>query len=194
MSAFAPNAAVADDVAVYRLTLDAYHRMIEAGIFGEDDHVELIDGELRVMPPINPGHAGKNNRLIGLFSARIGNHAVIANQNPLPLPEHSEPEPDLMLLRPREDFYESSHPRPEDVLLLVEVADSSRRFDGEVKVPLYARHAIAEVWLLDLKQQRLEVYRDPGPEGYRQVLLPDRSQSVAPLLLPDVEIAVAELW
>ncbi len=194
MSVTSQGVDLREEVDVYRLRVDAYHHLIEQGVFGEDDRVELIDGELLRMPPINPGHAGKNKRLIQLFSTRIGNRAVLSVQDPVTLPEHSEPEPDLMLLRPQADFYELANPGPGDVLLLVEVADSSLRFDREVKVPLYARHRIPEVWLLDLKRKRLEVYRDPGREGYRQVLLPDRDQRIAPLALPEVEIAVADLW
>jgi Uma2 family endonuclease len=108
--------------------------------------------------------------------------------------QHSEPEPDLMLLKPREDFYEDSNPVPADVLLVVEVADTSLDYDRDTKIPLYAAHGISEVWLVDLQRSRIESYRDPGPEGYRQILLPDKEQIIALVSLPDVVIRVSELW
>ncbi len=179
---------------IYRLTVDAYHRMIDAGIFNEDDRVELINGELRAMSPINAGHAGKNKRLNRLFSVRAGEQALVAVQDPLTLPAHSEPEPDLMLLRPRDDYYEGSNPTPQDVLLLIEVSDSSLRYDRDVKVPLYAVHDIPEVWLIDIRNQQLTIYRDPGPAGYRQILIPENTRRVELVMLPGVAITVAELW
>ena len=178
----------------YRLPVDAFHRMIAAGIFAEDDRVELIEGELRAMPPINAEHAGKNKRLNQLFSQRAQGQAIVAVQDPLTLPEHSEPEPDLMLLRPRDDFYEHANPTPADTLLVIEIADSSLRYDRDVKVPLYAAHGVPETWLIDLKHRRLEVYRDPGPAGYRQRRRPDPDQTIAPVLLPALRIAVSDLW
>jgi Uma2 family endonuclease len=194
MNAIQPNREQALEPAAYRLTVAAYHRMIEAGIFAEDDRVELIEGELRAMPPINAGHAGKNKRLNQLFSRRAQDLAIVAVQDPLTLPEHSEPEPDLMLLRPRDDFYEGTNPTPADTLLVVEIADTSLRYDRNTKLPLYARHGVPETWLIDLKRRRIELHRDPGPDGYRQVLLPDRAQFIAPVLLPEMRIQVAELW
>jgi Uma2 family endonuclease len=179
---------------IFRLAVDAYHRMIDAGIFNEDDRVELIDGELRAMPPINPDHAGKNNRLNRLLTLRAGADALVAVQNPLTLSPRSEPEPDLMLLRARGDFYEGANPTPADTLLVIEISDTSLRYDREVKVPLYAAHGVPEVWLIDLRHRRLELFRDPGPDGYRQILRPDPSQVVAPLLLPHLELRVQEFW
>jgi Uma2 family endonuclease len=194
MSAATLDRSDCPDPGVYRLTVDAYHRMIDAGIFNEDDRVELINGELRTMAPIKAGHAGKNKRLNRLLSARVGDNALVAVQDPLTLPEHSEPEPDLMLLRLRDDYYETKNPTPEDVLLVIEISDSSLHYDRDTKVPLYAAHDVAEVWLIDLPARRLAIYRNPGPEGYRQILIPDRDQSVSPQLLPSVKIDLSELW
>jgi Uma2 family endonuclease len=168
--------------------------MIDVGIFKEDDHVELINGELRVMPPIKARHAGMNKRLNRLFSIRVGEQALVAVQDPLTLPEHSEPEPDLMLLHPREDYYEHANPTPGDVLLVVEVSESSLAYDRDTKIPLYAVHNIPEVWLIDLKNRRLAIYRDPSPEGYVHVMFPEQGQVLAPVLLPDVKIKFSELW
>jgi Uma2 family endonuclease len=179
---------------VYRLTVDAYHRVIDAGVFGKDDRVELVEGELRAMPPINARHAGKVKRLNQLFSRLAGGRVLIAIQDPLALPEYSELQPDLMLLQPRDDFYEGSNPTPADTLLVVEVSDSSLGYDRDTKLALYATHGVPETWLVDLRNQHLQIYRDPGPDGYRQMLMPDRAQSVAPLLLPDLEIPVSALW
>lgn len=179
---------------IFRLGVDAYHKMIRAGIFDEDDRVELIDGELRAMPPIKPDHAGKNNRLNRLLSLRAGDAALVSVQNPLTIRPRSEPEPDLMLLRPRDDFYEGANPTPADTLLVIEICDSSLRYDREVKVPLYAANGVPEVWLIDLQQQRLELYREPVSDGYRVLLRPEPSESVAPLLLPSLRIGVNEIW
>jgi len=179
---------------VYRLTVDAYHRMIDAGVFGKDDRVELVEGELRAMPPIDARHAGKVKRLNQLFSRLAAGRVLIAIQDLLALPDYAELQPDLMLLQPRQDFYEGSNPTPADTLLVVEVSDSSLGFDRDTKLALYAVHGVPEAWLVDLKNQRLQIFRDPGPDGYRQILLPDKAQSVAPLLLPDLEIPLRALW
>jgi Uma2 family endonuclease len=179
---------------VFRLGVDAYHQMINAGIFDEDDRVELIEGELRAMPPIKPNHAGKNKRLNRLLTRGAGDDALVAVQDPLTLRADSEPEPDLMLLRPREDFYENANPTPADTLLVIEICDTALRYDQEIKVPLYAAHGIPEVWLLDLKQQRLEIYREPGADGYRVMLRPDPTEVVTPMLLPSLCIPVTEIW
>lgn len=194
MNASHPSPTGDADAPVWRLSVDAYHRMIEAGIFAEDDRVELIEGELRTMPPIKAAHAGKNKRLNRLFSALAADRAVVAVQDPLTLPPSSEPEPDLMLLRPRDDFYEAANPTAADVLLLVEIADTSLRYDRNTKIPLYAAHGIPEVWLVDIPHRRVEVYRNPGPEGYRQILLPDKGQAIEPLLLSGLSIQLSDLW
>ena len=179
---------------VFRLGVDAYHRMIDAGVFDEGDRVELIDGELRAMPPIKPDHAGKNKRLNRLLTLAAGDDAIVAVQDPLTLRPRSEPEPDLMLLRPRADFYESANPTPADTLLLIEISDTSPRYDREVKVPLYAAHGVPEVWLIDLPHRRLEMYREPGADGYRLLLRPEPTEVVTPVLLPGLRIPVAALW
>jgi Uma2 family endonuclease len=184
----------ADECPVFRLGVDAYHQMIDNGIFDEDDRVELIEGELRAMPPIKPDHAGKNNRLNRLLNRRVGDEALVAVQNPLTLPPHSEPEPDLMLLRPRDDFYERANPTRNDTLLVIEICDSSLRYDQEVKVPLYAAHGVPEVWLVDLQHQRLEIYREPGTDGYRLILRPDPTEVISPVLLPGLRVPVKDIW
>ena len=178
----------------YRLTVAEYHRLGEIGIFDEDSRVELIEGDLIAMPPIGEQHASKTRRLNRLFSLQVGDTAMVDVQNPVMLDARSEPQPDMVLLKPRPDFYESAHPRPEDVLLLIEVSDSTLRYDRDTKVPLYARAGIPEVWLLDVAGQRLEIYRRPSPEGYREIHYPAPTDSIAPVLLPELVLNVASLF
>jgi hypothetical protein len=182
------------EVRPHLFTVDEYHKMGEAGILCEDDRVELIEGKLLNMPPIGSPHAGKVNRFNRLLSNILGNKAVLALQNPVRLGKRSEPQPDITILRPRDDFYEKSHPQPKDVLLLIEVADTTARYDREVKVPLYAAYGIPEVWLIDLQAKRVEVYLQPSKNGYRQRLRPTNDERLTPSLLPDVSLAIADLW
>ncbi len=177
----------------HRFDVDDYYRMATAGILSPNDRVELIGGEIVDMAPIGSEHGGKTNRLTSLVARLVADGRVIASvQNPLRLDRHSEPQPDLMLLRPRPDFYESSHPTAADVLLLVEVADSSLAYDRGPKLALYARHGVPEVWLVDLVGRAVEICREPGPEGYaeRRRL----SEGLAtPTLVPGLAIDLATL-
>jgi Uma2 family endonuclease len=178
----------------HRLTVEDYHKMGEAGILCEDDRVELIEGELIDIPPIGSIHAGKVIRLISSLNTALSGRAIISPQNPIHLGERSEPQPDVAVLRFRKDFYENAHPQPEDVLLLIEISDTTVSYDREMKIPLYGRSGIPEVWLIDLQQQRVEVYLQPSADGYRQMIRPGRDERIALSLLPDVSIAVADLW
>ena len=176
-----------------RFTVGEYYQMAQAGILGEDDRVELIDGEIVEMSPIGRRHAGRVNRLTQLFVRRLGDAAVVSVQNPVRLDEHNEPQPDVMLLRPRADFYEGSIPGPADVLLIVEVADTSAALDRRVKLPLYARSGVPEVWLVDLGKNTIRAHRDPTPGGYRTARTVRRGERIAPLALPDAELAAEEI-
>lgn len=149
------------------ITVQEYFRMGETGVLDPDAPIELIEGELFDMPPIGPQHASRVNRFIRLFSEIIGDKAIVSAQNPVLLGDLSAPQPDLALLRWRDDFYEQVHPRPEDILVLVEVADSSLAHDRDRKLPLYARFAIPEVWLVDVAGGHLDVHRDPENGEYR---------------------------
>jgi Uma2 family endonuclease len=171
-------------------TVAEYHKMAEAGILSEDDRVELLEGEIVAMSPIGSRHAACVMRLTELLSERVVGRAHVNVQNPVRLGEHSEPQPDLALLRRRRDFYASSHPGPEDVLLVIEVAETSAAVDREVKVPLYARFGVPEVWLVDLAGDQVEVFREPSAEGYREVRVLRRGESLAPALLPDLLVPV----
>jgi Uma2 family endonuclease len=177
----------------YRFNVNEYHKMIEAGIFGEDDRVELIHGEIYVMSPINPRHAGHVNRLVQLFYQRLGNRVLVGPQNPIQTVDDSEPQPDVTLLIPRHDSYSQSHPTPADVLLVVEVADSTLEYDRNVKAPLYARAGIRELWLVNLIDNRLEVYRDPDPQEYRERRLFRSGDTIAALAFPETTFSVAEI-
>jgi Uma2 family endonuclease len=151
----------------YRFTVEEYERLGEAGILAEDARVELLDGEIVEMTPIGPFHAGHVNRLNRLLTRALGDRALISVQNPLRLVPRSEPEPDLLLLRPRADDYATAHPTPADVLLLIEVADSSRVVDRSVKLPLYAAAEVPAVWLVDLIDGVIDCYEEPAAGAYR---------------------------
>lgn len=178
----------------HRLTVDDFHHMGKAGILPEDSRVELIEGEIIDMAPIGSQHAGAVKRLLRLFDRAVGDAAIVSAQDPIMLGTHSEPQPDIALLRPRDDFYASSHPRPEAVLLIVEVAETSLRYDREIKIPLYARHGIPEVWLVDLENKRLITFRVPGEQDYQDVHVMERLHPVAPQLLPAVKLDLSGLF
>jgi Uma2 family endonuclease len=174
-------------------SVDEYHRMAEVGIFSEDDRVELIEGEIVEMAPIGNRHAFCVREFTNRVTPKLGPAAVIDVQNPLRIGDYSEPEPDLMLLRRRADSYRSGIPTPEDVLLLIEVADSSLPFDRDTKVPLYARNGIREVWVVNLDAAVIEVYRQPSETGYGEVLRLRQGDTLAPEALPNLVLEVSAL-
>ena len=176
-----------------KLTVEDYHRMGEAGIFGRDERVELLDGELYTMAPIGEDHNAGVLSLSYFLNRRVGERVIVSVQGPLRLSAVSEPEPDIVLLRFRDDFYRGGHPRPEDVLLLVEVAHSSLGHDRLTKLPLYAAAGIPEVWIANLVDRQVEVYRDPTPEGYATISVHVPGDSLTPRALPDVSIRVEEI-
>jgi Uma2 family endonuclease len=175
-------------------TIEEYHRMAEVGIFHAGERVELIEGEVVQMSPIGPRHAGCVINANRLFITRLGDRAVVSPQNPVVIQPRSEPQPDLLLLRPRAVSYSHEHPTPEDVLLAVEVADTTARFDRLVKARLYARAGIAEFWLLLTMDGTVEVYRAPGSDGYTSVTRHGPGQTVSPLAFPDVDFTVADFF
>ncbi|CDH45137.1 MAG: Uma2 family endonuclease [Candidatus Competibacteraceae bacterium] len=180
----------------HRWTVNEFQRMGETGFLNPEARLELIAGELFEMAPIGSFHAGTVNILNRLFMRLVADTAIVDSQNPIVLDDHSEPQPDIALLRPRPDYYLKAHPRAEDVLLLIEVSDSTVQFDRKTKVPLYARHGIPEVWLVVGPQRRhIEVYRYPQPEhGGYQTRLHVGEGALTPLLLPEVEIRLSELF
>lgn len=175
------------------LTVDEYHRMGEAGILTERDRVELIEGELVAMTPIGGPHAGTVVDLTHALAEAVGPGARVSVQNPIRLGETSEPEPDVALLKPRPDRYRTGIPRAEDVLLVVEVADTSLEYDRRVKRPLYARHGIPELWIIDLQAGEIEVYRDPRGDGYASVRTVGREAVLTVAALPGVEMKAGDI-
>jgi len=177
-----------------KLDVHAYHRMAHVGIFGADERVELIDGEIYQMVPIGSEHAAAVVRLNRLFDpAQLYGRATVAVQSPLRLDAANEPVPDVMLLRPRADDYAGALPGPGDALLVVEVAKSSLDYDRTVKAPLYARAGMAELWIVDLVNRRIEVHREPGAHGYGRIDA-HATGTVAPGALAAARVDVDELF
>jgi Uma2 family endonuclease len=176
----------------HRFSVEDYYRMAETGILKPDARVELIEGEIVDMIPIGPFHSGSVYRLNRLFSRLAKTRWLVASQGPLRIDQHNEPEPDLMLLRPSADDYTSAHPTPEDVFLLIEIADSSLAHDQATKLPLYARSGIEEVWILNVPQKQLEVYRQPHFLGYDSKIILQQGEA-APAAFPDALIKVEDL-
>src|SRR2546425_9806497 len=179
--------------AQHRFSVTDYYRMAETGVLKPGDRVELLDGKIIDMSPIGPLHSGAVNRLIRLFGKMAGGRWLVSAQNPVHLDEFSEPQPDLMLLKPAADDYTSRHPHPDDVLLLVEVADTTLAFDREEKLPIYARAGISEVWILNLPARQIEIYREPHFAGYASNLIVKPGEKASPLAFPEVELPVSEL-
>ena len=175
------------------LTVDDYHKLGDAGILRPEDRVELIEGEMIEMAPIGARHVAMVNKLCALLVAAVGKNAIVSVQNPIILPPRNEPQPDLAILKPRADYYESQLPNAQDVLLLIEVADSTLEYDRDAKIPTYAQHDISEVWLINLQTNSLSIFLDPAPKGYRRLLTPQRGERIAPHLLPNIELAVTEI-
>jgi Uma2 family endonuclease len=187
---------MATDVEVVRrrFTVDEYHRMGEAGILNEDDRVELIRGEIVQMSPIGIQHAACVARLNEILLGRLRGRATLWPQNPLTILPDSEPQPDIILLRHRADFYAAAGlPGPDDVALLVEVADTSLRYDRRVKGLLYAEAGIREYWIIDLAGDAIEVFREPGPHGFQRTDRVSRGGTLTPLAFPDTRLAAADV-
>ena len=166
-----------------RFTVHDYHRMGEAGILHEDDRVELIEGEIVEMAAIGTRHFTCVNGLTRLLVRKVGDEAIVSVQNPVRLNEHTEPQPDLAVIRPRD--YRLSLPGPEDVLLLIEVSDTTLAYDRNVKLPLYSRAGIREVWIVDLSGEVIERHNDPSPDGYRSPYRARRGEKIEASALPD---------
>ena len=173
-------------------TLDSYQRLGELGLLGEEERVELIDGQVVAMTPIGDRHASCVRRLNRLFSRSLLEVAIIDVQNSLVLGERDAPQPDVTLLKPRADGY-AHHPRPPDTLLVIEVADATLAFDRNIKIPRYALADIPEVWLVDLAADRIELFREPAGGEYRERRTVSRGEEVIPLLVPQVSFAVSEI-
>ena len=174
-------------------TVDEYHRMGEAGILTDDDRVELIEGELVAMAPIGSEHIAATNALTRLLVLAVGDRGVVSVGNPVRLTQRSEPQPDFAILKPRDD-YRATLPRPEDTMLAVEVANTSLDFDRTVKLALYARSGIPEVWIVNLAAQEVEVYQSPVADSYTSVARAGRSDALTIKAIPGVLIPVDRIF
>lgn len=176
-----------------RLTVDEYHRMGEAGILTDDDRVELIEGELVAMAPIGSEHIATTNLLTRLLVLAVGDRGIVSVGNPVRLTRHSEPQPDFAVLKLRND-YRRTLPRPEDTMLAVEVANTSLDYDRKVKLALYARSGIPEVWIVNLSAGEVEVYRSPVADSFTVVTRALHSDILTIQAIPDVQIPVARIF
>ncbi|MET0625457.1 MAG: Uma2 family endonuclease [Pyrinomonadaceae bacterium] len=175
-----------------RITADEYERMGEAGIFPPDARLELIQGEIYEISPIGSPHAACVTFLTYVLS-QFGRDFQVSVQNPVRLSDFSEPQPDVALLRWRDDFYRGAHPTPEDVLLVVEVADATVVTDRKVKLPLYARAGIAEAWLVNIPEGQVEVYSDPAGGAYRRAEVFGRGAEARAHTIEALSLNVGEL-
>ena len=174
-------------------TIADYYRMAEAGILSEDDRVELLDGEVIEMSPIGSRHAACVDRLNKFLNSISELGFIVRVQNPIRLDDHSEPQPDITLLRVRSDFYAEAHPTPADVLIVMEVADSSFELDRQVKLPLYAQAEVPEVWLVNLPDDSVEFYAQPVNSVYQGVKVFRRGETVTSQIVPELQIGVDEI-
>jgi Uma2 family endonuclease len=177
----------------YCFTVKDYQRMGEVGILEQGDRVELIAGEIVTMSPIGTKHQACVTRLTQLLVLTFQQSALVSVQNSIQLNETSQPQPDIALLTPREDFYRDRYPQPSDILLIIEVADTTIRYDRDTKIPLYGSVGIPETWIVDLNRNCLEVYRDPDADGYRTKQTYDPGQTLTPVSFPDCAIATASI-
>jgi Uma2 family endonuclease len=175
------------------LSVEDFHRMGEVGLLRPDERVELIHGDLITMAPIGGPHIYLVSVVAQLLTVGVGRTGFVSVQNPISLPPESEPQPDIALLRP-EFWQRAAVPTARDVLLVIEVSDTTLAYDRDVKIPLYARHGIPEAWQFHIGAEQLFVHRDPGPDGYRTVSTLKRTDTIAPLAFPAVKITLAEVW
>jgi Uma2 family endonuclease len=174
-------------------TVDEYYRMGEAGILGPEDRVELINGEILKMSPIGNPHVACVDRANALFAVSFTGKAIVSIQNPVLLNTYNEPQPDVVLMKARPDFYKLKRHMPEDVLLLIEVADTTLRFDRKVKLPIYAASGVTEVWIEDLQHDKILVFRDPKDDVYKTCLTFQRGDSISIAAMPDTIFKVEDL-
>jgi Uma2 family endonuclease len=187
------NGPVAIEPSHLLFSVDDYEALGQIGFFGHDRRLELIDGEIYEMTPIGPDHGGCVMVLTSLFGSRLGGRATVSVQGAVVLGNFSEPQPDLMVLAGQPERYRHRHPRAEDVVLLIEVSDSTLRFDRKVTLPVYAKEGVTEVWIVDLKGKAVEIHRQPGPAGYGVTERRRRGETLTPEALPDLVVTVDEI-
>lgn len=172
-----------------RFSVSEYYRMAEVGILGRDERVELVEGVIVEMSAMGSRHAACVDQLNRHLNSLVGGEMLVRVQSPVRLDDASEPEPDLALLKPREDFYSTEHPGPGDVLLVIEVSETSAEYDVEVKLPLYARAGIPETWLVDLTTDTVEAHSRPASGGYRQTLRAKRGETLKSEAVSGLELS-----
>jgi Uma2 family endonuclease len=168
--------------------------MVAKGVLTKYDRIELIEGEMFDMAPMGTRHSAITSRLHEMFVLAASRSATVVSGGPVVLGEFSEPQPDLMLLKRRADFYSGAHPVAADVLLLIEVSDSSLAFDQSAKLNLYARYGISEYWVIDVEGRRIVIYREPAATGYGRALEFTVADTVTPQAFPDLKLAVGEIF
>lgn len=178
----------------YKFTTSQYHQLYEKEVLPLDSKVELIDGEIINMSPIGIRHGMTVKRLNAFFSVNLFQKAVVSIQDPIQLGDYSEPQPDLALLRYRKDFYGEHLPQEKDVLLIIEVADSTYKYDREIKIPLYSKFNIPEVWLMDLNRQKLERFTDPKLGEYQQRTIFLQNQTICSQAFPDLSLDLTDIF
>lgn len=181
------------EIASRRFTVSEYYKMAEAGIIQPDERVELIEGSIFRMSPKGTGHSAATTLAARFFIENLGNRAVVRIQEPVLLDEHSEPEPDIVLAIPGEKNYAHHHPTPGEILLVMEISDTTLHYDRTVKARLYAQAGIPQYCLLNLNRREIEDYRDPGEEGYRSKQTYTADQSFSLEAFPDLNIPVSNL-
>ena len=177
----------------HRFTVEQYYKMAEVGILDVEQRTELIEGEVIEMSPIGAKHAACLSKLADVLRDRTRNKALVRQQNPIHMGDRSEPQPDIAVVKERQNYYLESHPIPTEIFLLIEVADSTLKYDRDVKVPLYAKAGIPELWIANLEAQVFETYRQPSETGYQHVQIYGKGEVINLLMLPDVAIAIDEI-
>ena len=180
-------------VAPYRFSVEEFNKLGDVGIFDEDDRVELLDGEIIVMSPIGSKHAGTTMQIDAALRRQLGDRALFNLQNPAVLDDFSEPLPDITLLKTRRDFYKTAHPRPEDILLLIEVSDTTLAYDRGRKLRKYAERGVEEVWIVNVQANRIEQFRGPIGGNYSLSEEKERGDEITVVAFPGITFKVEEL-
>ena len=188
-----PAATTTPAIERHRFSVDDYHFLAEHGLFAPSERVELIRGELQLMQPLGPDHSSHTSSFIDTIRPKCPPTLALRLEQPVVIPPDSEPQPDLAVVRRRADYYKSAHPRPADVLLIVEVADSSVAFDTGGKARLYAQAGIPEYWVLDLPAQRVRIFREPRGDGYKVGEALTRGETARCGTVPELVIEVGDL-
>lgn len=181
------------EVAKKLFTVDEYYRMGEAGIFDPEARLELIEGEIIEMSPVGDPHIGCVNRANAVFARRLGDKAIVSIQNPVRLSRYTEPQPDIVLARPRPDFYAGRRISPEDIFLVIEISDTTLRYDCNRKMPLYAKARVPELWIENLQENVILVYRNPKHETFETSSVFKRGESISLAAFPEISFKVDEL-